>query len=320
MNRTIVPSGGPKLRLVEAAEKLFAEKGFDVVSVRDITQAVGGNVAAVNYHFGSRDGLVAVVMSRYITPVNEQRLAGLEAAERKWAGKAVPVEEVVDAFVRPLMTQIRESELSERLFYMLVGRIFGSHSNGMPAEIEERFGVLINRFTEVLGRSLPGISEEELMWRLHFVVGAMLYMLTHTLQRVSQGAAGTPSMEDTLARFLSFAAAGLRDGVVSPLAEAVSLPAEMAVSPGRADGHGPPPEDNDEADLNSVEAGTNADDHGPPPEDAGEADLNSVEAGTDADGHGPPLQGDGGAEPVPKAGKKRSRKVEQESPQVMFEF
>jgi AcrR family transcriptional regulator len=315
MNRTIVPNGGPKLRLVEAAEKLFAEKGFDVVSVRDITQAAGGNVAAVNYHFGSRDGLVAVVMSRYITPVNEQRLAGLEAAERKWADKAVPVEEVVDAFVRPLLTQIRESELSERLFHMLVGRIFGSHGNGMPAEIEERFGALINRFIKVLGRSLPGLSEEELLWRLHFVVGAMLYMLTHgeTLQRVSQGAAGAPSMEATLARFLSFAAAGLRDGVLSSQAE-------MAASQARADGHGSPLQGDDEVDLNSVEPGASVGGHRSPLQGDDEVDLDPVELGASADGHGAPLQGDGEAEQMSKVGKKKSRKGEQESPQVMFEF
>ena len=82
MNQTIVPTGGPKLRLVEAAEKLFAENGFEAVSVRDITKEAGANVAAVNYHFGSRDGLVVAVMSRYLTPVNQERLTRLEKAEK----------------------------------------------------------------------------------------------------------------------------------------------------------------------------------------------------------------------------------------------
>ena len=215
MYQTIVPNSGPKLKLVEAAEKLFAEKGFDVVSVRDITQAAGGNVAAVNYHFGSRDGLVAVVMSRYMTPVNEERLARLEAAERNWGSKAVPLEEVLDAFVSPLVTQINKSEMSEKLFCKLIGRIFSVHSSGMPSEIEAQFSVLIGRFAKVLSKSLPGLTTEELVWRLHFVVGAMIHMLTHgeALHRISKGASGSPGMDVTLSRFLRFVAAGLREGV-----------------------------------------------------------------------------------------------------------
>jgi AcrR family transcriptional regulator len=215
MYQVIVPNSGPKLKLVEAAEKLFAERGFDVVSVRDITQAAGGNVAAINYHFGSRDGLVAVVMHRYMTPVNEERLARLESAEKNWGSKPVPVEEVLDAFVRPLITQINKSEMSEKLFCKLIGRIFNSQCNGVPVEIEGQYAVLISRFTKVLSKSLPSLTTEELVWRLHFVAGAMIHMLTHgeALQRVSQGAAGTPEMNVTLSRFLHFAVGGLREGV-----------------------------------------------------------------------------------------------------------
>jgi AcrR family transcriptional regulator len=211
----IVPDSGPKLKLVEAAEKLFAANGFDVVSVRDITQAAGSNVAAVNYHFGSRDDLVAVVMTRYLTPVNEARLAGLEAVERNWVGQAVPVEEVIDAFVRPLITRTGTSDLSEALYFKLVGRIFSMPNETLPAGVEAQVRVVIERFIRALGMSLPSLKEEELLWRLHFVVGAMIHLLIHgeTVERVSQGTAGTPDMEAGVARLLGFAVAGLRDGV-----------------------------------------------------------------------------------------------------------
>src|SRR5690554_7783579 len=106
MRTMTVPDSGPKLKLVEAAERLFAEKGFDAVSVRDITTEAGANVAAVNYHFGSRTGLMAAVMTRYVKPVNDERLARLEAAEARWVGKPVPLEELVDAFTRPLISRV----------------------------------------------------------------------------------------------------------------------------------------------------------------------------------------------------------------------
>lgn len=132
MDRTSVPEIGAKLRLVVAAEELFAERGFESVSVRDITKRAGMNIASVNYHFGSRSGLVAGVMTRYVTPINDERLAGIEALERRWSGKAVPLEEVLEAFVRPLVNQVRKSELSERLFLKLVGRMFGEQASAMP--------------------------------------------------------------------------------------------------------------------------------------------------------------------------------------------
>lgn len=217
------PQSESKRRLLDAAEQLFAERGFEAVSVRDVTQMAKANVAAVNYHFGSRDGLIAVVVTRYITPVNEERLARLEALERKWPGKAIPVEEIIDAFVRPLAGIVRKSELSERLFCKLMGRIFAMQGVGFPPVVEEQIRVLSDRFTRALAKSLPGVSSEDLIWRTHFLVGAMIHMLLNQemLQRMTQGAAGNPTMEATLVRFIRFAAAGLREGMeaVEPVAK-----------------------------------------------------------------------------------------------------
>jgi len=214
MNQTIVPNGGPKLRLVEAAEKLFAEKGFEAVSVRDITKEAGANVAAVNYHFGSRDGLVVAVMSRYLTPVNQERLAELDKAERNASG--VPVlEEVLDAYVRPLVAHVGRSELSEKLYCKLVGRIFGEQGVEVPNDIQNQTRNLIERFTRAMGKALPNYTQEELIWRLHFIAGGLIHLLTHTdfLYRVAAPACGTPTVETTIERFIQFAADGLRSGL-----------------------------------------------------------------------------------------------------------
>ena len=214
MNQTIVPNGGPKLRLVEAAEKLFAEKGFEAVSVRDITKEAGANVAAVNYHFGSRDGLVLAVMSRYLTPVNQERLAELEKVERNSGGQPA-IEDVLEAYVRPLVAHVGRSELSEKLYCKLVGRIFGEQGVEVPADIQNQTRNLIERFTKAMGKALPNYNQEELIWRLHFVAGGLIHLLTHTdfLYRVAAPACGTPSVETTIARFIQFSADGLRSGL-----------------------------------------------------------------------------------------------------------
>lgn len=209
------PHSKAKRSLLESAEQLFAEKGFDVVSVRDITQLAKANVAAVNYHFGSRDALIGLVVTRYMTPVNEERIARLDKLERKYAGKIAPLEEIIDAFVRPLIGTVRKSELSERLFYQLIGRIFAMQGEGIPSEIEGQFKVISDRYTRALGKTLPSVPAEELVWRIHFMMGGMIHMLMQQeiLHRMTGGVSGNPSMEVILSRFIRFAASGLRDGV-----------------------------------------------------------------------------------------------------------
>jgi AcrR family transcriptional regulator len=214
MDRTSVPEIGAKLRLVVAAEELFAERGFESVSVRDITKRAGMNIASVNYHFGSRSGLVAGVMTRYVTPINDERLAGIEALERRWSGKAVPLEEVLEAFVRPLVNQVRKSELSERLFLKLVGRMFGEQASAMPPLVEEQLKQVLSRYVKTLALSLPHLAVDEIVWRMHFVVGAIIHTMAQeeVLQRISQGSCGQPTIDITLNRFFSFAISGLRNG------------------------------------------------------------------------------------------------------------
>jgi AcrR family transcriptional regulator len=212
MREVIIPETGPKRKLVEAAEKLFAEKGFEAVSVRDITQLAKTNVAAVNYHFGSREGLLNLVILRYATPVNEERLARLDSAERKWLGKGLPIEEIIDAFVRPLLGQVRKSSLPERSFYQLLGRIFAESGDGLVGDIEERFRHANDRFLRAFGKALPSLAEDELLARNHFMGGSVIHLLTHHHFLVNSSS-GMPTLEASLIRLIRFAASGMREGI-----------------------------------------------------------------------------------------------------------
>lgn len=205
-------------RLLDSAQQLFAEQGFDRISVRDITDRAGANVAAVNYHFRSREGLVEEVIERYINPINDERLERLEQLERRFGSKEAPLEEILDAFVRPFVTQVRRSEMTEQLFYRLMGRIFSEKGEEFPGTVEEGLRKMLRRFMKAFARALPGLSQEELAWRVHFTVGSMLHTMAHadTLHRLTEGASGEPTMEATLARFVRFSAAGLREGTSVP--------------------------------------------------------------------------------------------------------
>nr|WP_246418143.1 TetR/AcrR family transcriptional regulator [Haloferula luteola] len=210
---------------MEAAQELFALNGFDRVAVRDVTEKAGANVAAVNYHFGSREGLVEKVIERYITPINEERLARLDELERRVPGKMVPLEDVIEAFVRPFLTQVRRSELSEKLCLRLIGRLMGDHYGQMPKSLELQFQLVSQRFKRAFERVLPGVAEDDLVWRGHFMAGSMVHAMANgeMLHRLTGGVSGAPSMELTLSRFVKFAAAGMRQWVPQ-------APIEMDVS------------------------------------------------------------------------------------------
>jgi AcrR family transcriptional regulator len=204
------PESGPKRHLLDAAERLFAVRGFEAVSVRDVTREAAANVAAVNYHFGSRELLVGLVIIRHFKPINEERLARIEALEKKCAGKAAPVEEIVEALARPVVGAVRKAGLPEPAACQLVGRILALRGEGFPEDLELQTQGVIQRFMRLLGKALPSVPAEELVWRMHFVTGGMIQML---MGRAGAESAGAPSIDATLGRFIRFAAAGLREGV-----------------------------------------------------------------------------------------------------------
>src|SRR5215831_9198540 len=89
--------------ILDAAEKLFAEKGFDATSLREITAAANVNLAAVNYHFQSKEALIAAVFARRMRPITAARLEALGRLENEANGQPVPVEKVLEAFIAPVL-------------------------------------------------------------------------------------------------------------------------------------------------------------------------------------------------------------------------
>ncbi|MEO8615832.1 MAG: hypothetical protein ABI600_11885, partial [Luteolibacter sp.] len=138
--------------------------------------------------------------------------ARLESAERKYAGKVLPTEEIIDAFVRPIVGQARKTELPEGLFYQLLGRIFAANGDGLSETFEENFRQISDRFMRALGKALPSAAPDDLAARFHFMSGGLIHLLTHQ-ELLGKRAGSLATMEASLGRFIRFAAAGLRDGL-----------------------------------------------------------------------------------------------------------
>jgi AcrR family transcriptional regulator len=204
-----------KERIIEVAECLFAEKGFDGTSMRDITEVAGVNLASVNYHFGSKDGLIAAVFHRYLVPLRDARLAMLDIVEEEAGNNRPPLEAVLEAFIRPTVVRAMEMPHNSDSFMRLMGRCLSEPAAHAHKHIYPHLQVLIERFNAAVAKAIPDLSREEIFWRMGFMAGAVhhaLHMWSST--NVTPCKPDQPlDPESLIQQLISFAAAGLRSQV-----------------------------------------------------------------------------------------------------------
>jgi AcrR family transcriptional regulator len=171
------PSLHTRERLLKAAERLFLDHGYDGTSARMITTAARANLAAVNYHFGGKEGLFHAMLERRLDALHEERLALLDAYERVAAGRALTCERILAALFVPALRLARDGKRGGKDFLRLLGRAYVDPSPALRAFLSERYAPSIARFKEAFARALPGVTPRELTWRLHFMMGALAYTL-----------------------------------------------------------------------------------------------------------------------------------------------
>jgi AcrR family transcriptional regulator len=195
--------------LLDAAEELFSEHGIQASSVRAITQHATANLAAVNYHFGSKDGLVRAVFARRLKPLSEERLRELEGVDLT-APDAV--ERVLVAFLKPVLRMAREAPEGARGFARLMGRAFSEPNEEVRQAIIGELNESFRRFQAALAQLLPHLPPDELIWRFHFVAGAMSHTVScgHLLERSLEGRCQVADAGEVLQRMVPFLAAGMR--------------------------------------------------------------------------------------------------------------
>ncbi|MBZ5674740.1 MAG: TetR family transcriptional regulator [Acidobacteriia bacterium] len=190
-----------KVKILDAAEKLFGMNGFDGTSLRDITSAADVNLAAINYHFQTKDSLIDAIVARRIEPVNKKRFELLDAA-----GPNPTVEQILTAFMAPVM-QVKVDALVP-----LIGRILSNPELFVERVFHKHLVPVSRRFVEALSKALPELPPSEILWRLHFSVGVM----THTMlwgrifPRITNGVCDISDREALVDRTVQFVAAGFR--------------------------------------------------------------------------------------------------------------
>lgn len=167
-----------KTRILDTAEQLFARNGFHNTSLRDITGQATVNLAAVNYHFGSKDGLLKAVIERRIEPLNQLRQQKLEEllAAAKAAGQRPSVRHLMHAFIEPTLA-FRRSAKGAADFIALIGRSLSEPDETVRNCFIESILPLFRLLFRGLQQALPELPERLLLTRLQFTMGALSHMM-----------------------------------------------------------------------------------------------------------------------------------------------
>lgn len=197
-----------KDRILDAAEKLFAEQGFAATSLRQITSLAGVNLAAVNYHFQSKDALIVAVMARKIGPINRRRLELLDACEAKGSPR---VEEILRCFFMPLF-EAGEAGVDLASFPRLLARIYTESGDHVVEIFKATFQEVAARFREAFHRAMPGMDWQTVALAIHFSIGAVAHFLgAHRMLSVLAGGEGEQMPFRQIAdHMIRFCAAGMR--------------------------------------------------------------------------------------------------------------
>lgn len=225
-----------KDRILIAAESLFMERGYAATSLRMITAKARVNLAAVNYHFGSKEALIREVFERRLGPLNAARIAHLDQLEAAARGRPLTVEQIIEAIVTPALQVNRDPLAGGAVFLRLLGRAFSEPADTMREILPAQYRQVVVRFKQALVRALPEVPDQELTWRMHFMFGALSYTMAgnDALKLIATcNLEGVDDPESIIRRLVPFLAAGLQAPLPVARQKRPASPRKVAGVPGR---------------------------------------------------------------------------------------
>lgn len=198
-------------RLLDAAEQLFSEKGFDGTSVRDLAAAAGCNIASVNYHFGGKENLYLELWRRYLVRMRETRLAAIQSAmEHKPADSALEnlLRAFANAFLEPLIDQSR----AQRFMKLMAREMLDQH---LPADmfVAEVIVPTLTAMRQAFARICPDLDTSRVRLVVYSIVAQLLHAVhmkgafEHTNNPEFPGF----DLAEAIDHVVRFSAAGIRD-------------------------------------------------------------------------------------------------------------
>jgi AcrR family transcriptional regulator len=219
-------------KILNAAQSLFAETGFNGTSLRQITSLAEVNLAAVNYHFGSKKELIQAVLQRYLVklmPRLEQEFSVLLAAK-----SAPSLSKVLSVFVRPLLELNQVYPDGTRLFLQLLGRGYTDVQGHLRWYFTHHYGQVLSQLTKLMQQACPDLPPSELFWRLHFSLGTIVFTMASSEALTEIAAADfneKSDIEGVILRLLPYLTAAI--AAPSPMVTQISQTSPIQASEGR---------------------------------------------------------------------------------------
>lgn len=201
-----------KTLILDAAEVLFVEKGFEGASLRSVVAKAKVNIAAVHYHFGSKESLIEAVLARRLEPINRERLERLAALRAQPSQGELQLEEVLKALFEPALRMAGGGPHGSNDIVRLIGRIFSEPSHTLQLFLRDSFREVFQNYTSAFKEILTDLPDLDFYWRIHFMVGAMCHTLCDRERPVllSGGVCNVESEKEVLEQLVAFVAGGLR--------------------------------------------------------------------------------------------------------------
>lgn len=203
-------------RILATAEEMFAEQGYWGVSLRSITRASGVNIAAIHYHFGSKEELLEQIFEKRCGPMNRERLRLLGEC-REGPGRPPLLEQILEAYLRPSLIFPDDPDGARRFLRL---RAVLSHENESLAAdlISKHFNEVSRTFAGAVRAVLPQFSVEEVYWRFQFLLAAQYYTLSNPgrVKILSEGRCDPSNAEEALRYMVPFCAAVFRSATPPP--------------------------------------------------------------------------------------------------------
>jgi AcrR family transcriptional regulator len=209
----LAQNGGTPQRILHGAIQLFADHGFDQVTVRDIAERAKVNHAAISYYFGTKEQLIRHAIATVIAPLNAQRLETLDAVK---AGSRKPkLDAVVRAMVEPTVAACMVGTGVQRHYARMLILAFALRQPFVEEVVSQQTDNVASQFVDALAAALPGHDRADMYWGFDFMIGSMLHILldtsrNHRLRRISGGLCDTSSPGEVTEHLVRFVTAGIR--------------------------------------------------------------------------------------------------------------
>jgi AcrR family transcriptional regulator len=216
--------------ILTAAEALFSTNGFSAVSIRDIAQAAGANPGSITYHFKSKDGLLLEIYRRHCGPMNRRRHELLAAAKRV-RDLQDRLEAIVRAYVVPAFSSSGDLAGGGARFTRLRAVMSAEGNEVVGRIIAEIFDDTSQAFIDAIHESLPQLPRSALVWRCHFLLGALYYTLItpERITRLSFGEADASDPAEAIEQIVRATVAALQAPGVDGASAAARSPSVSAL-------------------------------------------------------------------------------------------